>query len=267
MSTARHENVKWVDVSNIPSLDATCIRDPILPCSLYGLYGTDSVHQGLRGIASLLVVWTHIARAFDEDLFKPVSAEKGVAPRFFQYPILRILIQGRIGVSIFSLVTGYVCALKPIRQFRAGQHDAAFVGIAKSAFRRIPRLFLPTTFATVIIWFICQFGVFEVSNRATGWWLNYSAPNVTPYIGPAVRNLLLNIITTWTKIWNAYDINQWTLQPLLKGAFLIYVMLFATAYTKPRYRMIVELGMFVYYYVANECTSTPQTSGVLLTWQ
>lgn len=205
-------------------------------------------------MASLLVVWTHIARGFDEDLFKPVSAETGVSPRFLQLPIIRILVQGRIGVSIFSLVTGYVCALKPIRQFRAGQHEAAFVGIAKSAFRRTPRLFLPATLGTLISWFICQFGVYEVSNHTTGWWLAYSAPEITPFVGAAVRDLLLNIITTWTKIWNAYDINQWTLQPLLKGAFLIYVMLFATAYVKPRYRMMVNLGMFVFYYIANDCT-------------
>jgi hypothetical protein len=196
-----------------------------------------------------------------------VSAETGVAPRLLQYPILRILVQGRIGVSIFSLVTGYVCCLKPIRQFRAGQHVAAFDGIAKSAFRRIPRLFLPTTIATVIIWFICQLGVFEISNRATGWWLNYTAPEITPYIGAAVKSLILNIITTWTKIWNSYDNNQWTLQPLLKGAFLIYVMLFATAYVRPRYRMMIELGMFVFYYVANDCTSYPSTPALVANTQ
>jgi hypothetical protein len=147
--------------------------------------------------------------------------------------------------------------LKPIRQFRAGQHEAAFVGIAKSAFRRTPRLFLPTTIATVMWWALCQFGIFQVSNHATGWWLNYTAANISPTFWRAIQDLILNIVTTWTKIWNAYDNNQWTLQPLLKGAFLIYIMLLATAYMKPRYRMMVELGMFVFYYVANDCGSLP----------
>jgi hypothetical protein len=200
------------------------------------------------------VVFTHLARAWDEDLFKPTSAPDA-PPRLLQYPILRILVQGRIGVSIFSLVTGYVCALKPIRQFAAGDHHAALSGIAKSAFRRTPRLLLPTSIVTVGIWFICQFGVFEVANHVEGWWLNYTAPNVTPYIGAAVKELILNMITTWTRSWNGYDNNQWTLLPLLKGAFLVYTMLVATAYVKPRYRMMVEMGLFVYYYICNDCAS------------
>merc|ERR1712093_268104 len=116
--TTKPENVKWVD--------------------------------GLRGFASLLVVFTHICRAFDEELFKPTSAE-GAPPRILQYPIIRILFQGRIGVTIFSLVTGYVCALKPLRQCRAGQQEAMFSGLARSAFRRVPRLILPTTMATTLI--------------------------------------------------------------------------------------------------------------------
>lgn len=95
--------------------------------------------------------------------------------------------------------------------------------------------------------------MFEVANRVEGWWLNYTSPNITPYVGPAIKMLLLNMITTWTRSWNVYDNNQWTLLPLLKGAFLVYIMLFATAYMKPRYRMMVEMGLFVYYYISNDC--------------
>ena len=198
-----------------------------------------------------------MCRAFDEDLFKPTSGE-GIPPRILQYPIIRILFQGRVGVAIFSLVTGYVCALKPIRQCRAGNQDAAFSGIAKSAFRRFPRLLLPTTIATTLIWLFCQFGVFEVGNRIDSWWVNYTAPNMTPYFGEAVKSLIYHLVTTWTRSWNIYDNNQWTLLPLLKGSMLIYIMLFATAYVKPRYRMMVELGLFVYYYISNDCKFGPR---------
>lgn len=214
--------------------------------------GTDVSRQGLRGFASLLVVSTHLCRAFDEDLFKPTSAE-GAAPRMLQFPLIRILFQGRIGVTIFSLVTGYVCALKPLRQIRAGQQDAAFKGISRSAFRRVPRLVLPTTIATTLTWFFCQFGVFEVGNRVTGWWLNYTSPSMTPYFGEAVKSLIYHVITTWTRSWNIYDNNQWTLLPLLKGSMLVYMFLVATAYCKTRYRMVLELAMFVYYYISNDC--------------
>ncbi|CAG8983231.1 hypothetical protein HYALB_00002667 [Hymenoscyphus albidus] len=215
--TVRHENVKWVD--------------------------------GLRGLASLLVVSTHLARAFDEDLFKPTSAE-GMRPRIAQYPIIRILFQGRIGVSIFSLVTGYVCALKPIRQFRAGQQEAAFNSISRSAVRRVPRLVIPATIATMISWFVCQLGIYEVGNRAGGWWLNYTSPNMTPWIGQAIVDLISNLVTTWTRQWNTYDTNQWTLVSLLNGSMRLYMMLFATAHIKTRYRIMAELALFLFFYIS-----------------
>lgn len=149
------------------------------------------------------------------------------------------------------MVTGYVCALKPIRLYANGNQERALVSITKSAFRRIPRLVLPASIATTLIWIICQLGGFEVTKHVQSWWLIYTSPNKLP-LGPAIANLGLNLITTWVREWNVYEPNQWTLLPLLKGAFLVYMMLFATAYMKPRYRMVVEMALFVYYYIAND---------------
>jgi hypothetical protein len=44
--------------------------------------------------------------------------------------------------------------------------------------------------------------------------------------------------------------------PLLKGAFLVYTMLMSTAYMQPRYRMMVSLMLYVYYYICNDCSSS-----------
>jgi hypothetical protein len=95
-----------------------------------------------------------------------------------------------------------------------------------------------------------------VAHHVASWWLIYTSPNRLD-IGPAIVNLISNLINTWVRSWNTYEANQWTLLPLLKGAFLIYIMLFATSNMQPRYRMIVELGMFVYYYIANDRTLSP----------
>lgn len=201
---------------------------------------------------------THLTRAFDDDLFKPTSAE-GAHPRFLQLPIVRLLVQGRISIPIFSLVTGYVCALKPIRLFTTGNQERALKSITQSAFRRVPRLILPASIATIGIWLICQLGGFEMAKHVASWWLIYTTPNRLP-LGPAIINLLSNLINTWVRQWNEYEANQWTLFPLLKGAFLVYTMLFATAYMQPRYRMIVEMGLFVYYYIANDRELFPPRS-------
>lgn len=194
---------------------------------------------------------THIARAFDGDLFLPSSGQD-VAPRLLQLPFLRILVQGRIGVSIFAFVTGYVCALKPIKLSRQGQQEAAFTSISKSALRRVPRLVIPTAFATCIIWVMAQFGLFLVAKRSDSWWVGATAPDQVPHLGDALYSLFYNIITTWTNGHNSYDGNQWTLLPLLKGSFWVYIFIFATAYMQPRYRMMATMSMFAYFWVASD---------------
>ncbi|TVY82707.1 hypothetical protein LSUE1_G005721 [Lachnellula suecica] len=221
----KQENVKWLD-------------------------HIDASSQGLRGIASVLVVITHINRAFNEQLFLPTT-EEGAAPQFLQYPIVRVFVQGRTTIPIFSLVTGYVCALKPIRQFLAGDQDKALTGITKSAFRRIPRLVLPSWLATIIIWTFTELGGFLLTKHVSSFWLIYTSPNQLP-IGTAIMKLLRTMGSTFTTGVNDYDGHQWTLLPLLKGAYLVFSMLYATAYMKSRYRMMAELAMVGYFWAAND---------------
>lgn len=68
-----------------------------------------------------------------------------------------------------------------------------------------------------------------------------------------MKSLLYHWITTWTRGWNIYDGNQWTLLPLLKGAMLVYIFMLATGEMKARYRMMSSMGLFVYFYIANDC--------------
>jgi hypothetical protein len=113
---------------------------------------------------------------------------------------------------------------------------------------------IPASIATTIVWFFCQLGAFEIAHNAGGWWLDWTSPAVTPYLGTAVKDLIYRgLIQTWTNSSNGYEINQWTLLPLLKGSFLVYLMLVSTAYVKPRYRMMVEIALFLYYYISNDC--------------
>ncbi|ENH72315.1 hypothetical protein FOC1_g10004556 [Fusarium oxysporum f. sp. cubense race 1] len=99
--------------------------------------------EGLRGIASTLVWIAHVTRAFDLDLYSPVSGE-GLRPRLLQLPFLRIMIQGRLGVIIFIYVTGYVCALKPLTLFRRGNYEAdGFLSVSSTPG---PELGISTTF-------------------------------------------------------------------------------------------------------------------------
>jgi len=249
----RQENVKWVDVCVLPIFSR-----------INRSFSIADIKQGLRGVASILVVFTHLARAFDDSLFRTHQYE-GKPPRLVQQPFFRVLFQGRIGVAIFSLVTGYVCALKPIRHFHNGDHKVAFRGIAKGAFRRVPRLVLPTSIITCLIWVICELGGFKQAKRANGWWLNSMSPNKAPSFGFAVKSLFGALIDTWGKEHNPYDPNQWNLPPLLRGALQVYIMLIATSFCRTGYRMLISFILYLYFFASNDCESNAITTCISYT--
>ncbi|OJJ79592.1 acyltransferase family protein [Aspergillus glaucus CBS 516.65] len=203
--------------------------------------------DGLRGIASFLVVLTHLARAWDYDLFSPRDTED-VPPRILQWPILRIPWQGRIGVTIFAFLTGYVCALKPLKQSRNGDILGSFTSIAKSAFRRPPRLILPATIAMVISWTLAQFDGYLTALRSDCWWCRYAAPKVKETLWEEVIELGRNFLSVWTNGFMAYDDHQWALLPLLLASMLIYGTLVATMFVRWRWRVGVYLGLFLYFH-------------------
>ncbi|KAJ5794999.1 hypothetical protein N7457_001598 [Penicillium paradoxum] len=203
--------------------------------------------DGLRGIASFLVVLTHLARAWDYDLFSPRDNENA-SPRILQWPILRIPWQGRLGVTIFAFLTGYVCALKPLKLSRAGDTMGAFTTIAKSAFRRPPRLIFPATIALIISWTVAQFGGFIVANRSDCWWCRYAAPDLEDSFWKELIRLPMNFLSTWTTGYMAYDDHQWALLPLLLSSMLVYILLSATMFVKFRFRVAIYIGMLLYFH-------------------
>lgn len=221
-----------------------CLRYPSRKNQLTCLL---SNRQGLRGIASFLVVLTHLTRGWDYDLFSPRDGPDAT-PRLLQWPILRIPWQGRLGVTIFAFLTGYVCALKPIKLSRNGDFLGAFTAVAKSAFRRPPRLILPATFAMIISWVIAQFGGFTVANRSDCWWCRYAAPDLEDSLYKEVVRLFMNFLSTWTTGYMAYDDHQWALLPLLMGSMLVYILLVATMFVKFRWRLLIYLIMLLYFH-------------------
>ena len=222
-----------------------------------------TIAQGLRGLASATVVITHLARSFDEELFSPTVSENGPS-RFLQWPFIRVLIQGRIGVAIFSMVTGYVCALKPIKLCREGNQEAALSSISRSALRRVPRVVIPPALATSLVWVITQLGAFNVAKHSGSSWISSTSPGTWPTAQETVYDLINNIALTWTHTQNSYDPNQWTLLPLLKGGMMIYVFILATCNLAPRYRMMATLGMWLYFHRSNDCMSLPNPPSLTL---
>ncbi|KAH8689035.1 acyltransferase family-domain-containing protein [Talaromyces proteolyticus] len=207
--------------------------------------------DGLRGIASIMVVMTHLARSYDYDLFSPRD-NPDVPPRLLQQIVLRIPWQGRLGVTIFAFLTGYVCALKPMKLARAGNTNAAFTTIAKSAFRRPPRLMLPATFAMCISWMLAQFGAYTVGNRCDSSWTRDASPDIEDSLYKEIIRLFNAFLIAWTntdyRIHMVYDEHQWALLPLLKCSMLIFIVCFATALCKYRWRFFICVMLVLYFH-------------------
>jgi peptidoglycan/LPS O-acetylase OafA/YrhL len=207
--------------------------------------------DGLRGLASILVVITHIYRQFDDPVFD-ASMGENQPMRWDQWPFMSFAGRGRIGVTIFAFVTGYVCALKPIKLYRAGNQEAAFSSISKSAVRRFPRLMLPAAAATVVAWVLAELGLYTVLEHSDNYWLGGLAHKRVGTFTGAIYELLWQICKTWVQRENNYDNNQWTMLELLQESYKIYIFLVAVAYLKPKWRMTSALLMMLYEWCTKE---------------
>jgi hypothetical protein len=210
------------------------------------------LHQGLRGLASVAVVTTHMSRAWYFELFWP-SDSPDVGPRFLQLPIIRVVAQGRIGVAIFAFLTGFVCAYKPLKlAYQQENAPASLQSVARSAFRRPPRLILPAAVATIIGFVVTVLGGFVTSTRCDSFWVRFDAPNQEPTFALEVRRLFRALLTTWTNTDNPYDRHQWAMKPLLVGAFQVYICLAATIGMRFRYRILLYVLLLAYWWLNKE---------------
>jgi hypothetical protein len=143
--------------------------------------------------------------------------------------------------------------LKPIRQAREGDKTGALSTLARSAFNRTGRLVFPATLITIITWFVCQLGFFELALKSDSHWMRATGGQKSATWPRAVWDLFAEIIDTWFFMNDKYDQPQWTLLPLLKGSMWVYALLFITIYTKPIFRIFVEIGFYIYSYCDRDC--------------
>lgn len=189
----------------------------------------------------------HICRSLAPSIVYPAMSDS-IPPVLFQLPFLRCLFSGRPSVALFVILSGFVNALKPIQQIRAGLIDDTLSGVAKSAFRRTGRFILPAMIATIISWLVCQIGGYTLAKGVEAAWIRDTSPVPSASIAWAFIDLLENLIKTWTDGGNKYDMVQWALTFLLKGSMMVYLTIVATAYVQSRYRMLIYALMYCYFW-------------------
>ena len=195
--------------------------------------------KGLRGIASIFVVSSHMVLCFARRLVLPCCGYDEKSFLLFQLPILRLVAQGQAWVAIFFILSGYVNALKPIKLSRAGNVETALLNLAQSSFRRSFRLVLPAAAATVISWAVCQMGAFEIARNSDAYWLYTYTPAPSASWGTGLEDLVNGLRATWTiGIVNPYDQPQWALIYLFQGSMMVFIGLLITINLTPFYRSL-----------------------------
>ncbi|KAL9633295.1 MAG: hypothetical protein Q9164_004782, partial [Protoblastenia rupestris] len=152
--------------------------------------------QGLRGIAAVYVMFSHMTIAFARYIVAPSISENGPS-HWMQRPILRLVAQGPAWVACFIILSGFVNSLRPIKLAKSGQIDTALSNLAVSSFRRSFRLFLPALTATTLSWFACQLGAYEIARNSDAYWLSVTSPRRSISWGTAIDDLVRAIRDTW----------------------------------------------------------------------
>ena len=207
---------------------------------------TDRVTQGLRGIAAVFVMCSHLTLCFARYIVSPnYGQDQGSA--WMQRPIFRLVGQGPAWVACFFILSGFVNALKPIKLARGGSTETALPNLAVSSFRRSFRLFLPATTATLISWFITQLGAHETARQSNAYWMYSTSPAPSASWPDAVGDLARAIQSTWSYFPNnPYDQPQWALLYLLQGSMFVFTALLTTINLTPNFRMAALALLYVW---------------------
>ncbi|KAM3072208.1 hypothetical protein ACMFMF_007602 [Clarireedia jacksonii] len=105
--------------------------------------------DGLRGIAAFIVYVDH----FSAPHFKGMLDSYGSTPNdnsILQLPIIRLLYNGGPMVCLFFVISGTVLSLKPLTLQNAQHWMHVYQTLSSSVFRRLIRLYLPTTIVTFL---------------------------------------------------------------------------------------------------------------------
>ncbi len=209
-------------------LPVTSTEKPKKPAS-YKLAWAD----GLRGVASAVVVSQHFVSAFAPDMndgFGPGEASPSFGLHhgleFFALPVIRILYAGNLAVAIFFILSGFVL---PLGFFRKGNAQR----LGSSIFRRVPRLLIPLVFFSFFSYILLITGgynaeaIAQTTKLATGsetmWFSAMSPTSKDPaVVFPFLHWFTETFVMTWYNGNNDYLAFAWTLRFELIGSILVY---------------------------------------------
>jgi peptidoglycan/LPS O-acetylase OafA/YrhL len=153
--------------------------------------------EACRGLAAIVVMIYHLIRNFRPDIFGAYNTT-----------VLNVFINGPAAVAFFFTLSGFVLTARFF-----GEPDPTYM--AGAALKRLPRLALLTTIATVVSCLLWQAGLYHGSEAARVW------PDFVPHLSRALGE---GVWRTFTKGDHEYDPTLWTMTFEFQGSLLVFVL-------------------------------------------
>lgn len=198
--------------------------------------------NGVRGLASFLVYFQHIATEYGDWIHWGYHA-RPEDNYFVQLPYVRLLYSGRFMVAIFFILSGYVLSYKPLQLSRKRDGGLLFDNLASAVFRRAPRLFLPVL---PIMFLTAMFGIYYGcygNGRPSDGNCVLSQPSLwTQFIEMSKSfETMLNPFT-WDEYYPLGVPQLWTLPMEFRGSMVVFMLVLCVGNVKAPVKIILLLS-------------------------
>lgn len=193
-----------------------------------------SSFDGVRGIASLMVILSHCVMMFTPQLHKGVELSD-VESVIFNFPF-KFFYNGSAAVGIFFVLSGVVLSLSIINK------GFSYDYIRDAALKRYIRLGFPVFFSVLICFAMMHFGVFQIKSDVAK-----HAPLAAEFLfEPSLKGAL------WDGLFGSmlfggtpYNYVLWTISVEFYGSLMVYAVLALFGRDKQILRA-VSFGVFVF---------------------
>jgi peptidoglycan/LPS O-acetylase OafA/YrhL len=197
--------------------------------------------EGLRGIASIIVVIYHNLLAFYAIAFLGIGGaivqHSRLETTLYGSPILGLL-SGTFAVAIFFVLSGFVLS---IAYFKTRKPEI----VTRMAIKRYPRLMLPVLVSTLLCYALIKLGLSHTQSAATvtdSAWL-HSRWNFIPDIWNALWSGTVDIFTSGSSVYNNV---LWTMKIEFLGSFLVFAFLLLFSHSHRRWLLYALLVVLTF---------------------
>jgi peptidoglycan/LPS O-acetylase OafA/YrhL len=130
------------------------------------IYRSTDFLDGIRGVASLVVLLTHTLVNTHQELYFGFGSGPSGNYYVLQLPFIRLLYGGSSMVAMFFIVSGYVLSFKPLQNARLAQWNDLYLQLSSSVLRRTARLLIPSLLVSGTTMVFAQLGAFDNHSMA-----------------------------------------------------------------------------------------------------